>query len=128
MYTLDGIPQRKPVYWMGSSWKDLKHFPDEVQNEVGRSLFDAQCGDWPINAKVLRGFGGGGVVEIVDDHDGDTYRAVYTIRFADAVYVLHCFQKKSKRGGETPRHDIDLIRARLRAAEEDHRRRKGEIR
>jgi phage-related protein len=124
MYTLEGIPDRKPVYWMGSSWKALKHFPAEVQDEVGRGLLDAQCGDWPENGKVMRGFGGAAVVEIVDDHDGDTYRAVYTIRFSNAIYVLHCFQKKSKHGIETPRHEIEVIRARLKLAEEHHRENK----
>jgi phage-related protein len=96
-----------------------------VQDVVGRTLLDAQFGDHPTNARVLRGFGGAGVLEIIDDHDGDTYRAVYTVKFSDAVYVLHCFQKKSRHGIETPQRDIDVIRARLKSAEEHHRGSKG---
>lgn len=86
---------------------------------MGRALDAAQRGDKAPNAKPLRGFGGAGVLEIVDDHDGDTYRAVYTVRFAEAVYVLHAFQKKSKRGVATPKRDLDLIRWRLAAARAD---------
>jgi phage-related protein len=101
----------------------LKALPDEVQREVGFALVDAQCGGKPLSAKPLKGFGGTAVLEIVEDFDGDTYRAVYTVRFAEAVYVLHAFQKKSKRGIATPKATIDIIKARLRTAEDDHRRR-----
>jgi phage-related protein len=115
----------KPLYWVGSSRKDLKRFPEPVQDVMGRSLLGAQFGAHPDNAKALRGFGGAGVLEIVEDHDGDTFRAVYTVRFRCAVYVLHAFQKKSKRGRETPRHEIGLVHERLRAAEADYLMRTG---
>jgi phage-related protein len=111
-------PLLKPVIWVASSRKDLCSFPEAVRNNVGYALFVAQCGRRHRNAKILSGFGGGGVVEVVEDHRGDTYRAVYTVRFVNAVYVLHAFQKKSKRGRATPRREIELIRQRLREAEE----------
>jgi len=125
MYTAQRIKWKKPVHWIGSSWKDLKEFPDEVQDGLGRALLDAQYGDWPDNAKVMQGFSGAGVVEIIDDHAGDTYRAVYTIRFAEAIYVLHCFQKKSKHGIGTPHHELEVIRSRLRTTEKIHRQLQG---
>ncbi len=110
----------KPLRWIGSSHKDLRAFPEGVRRIVGRPLLDAQFGDRPLNAKPLSGFGGAGVLEIVEDFDRGTYRAVYTVEFGGAVYVLHCFQKKSKRGIATPKADVDLIRARYRTAERDH--------
>ncbi|NMF59848.1 type II toxin-antitoxin system RelE/ParE family toxin [Pseudanabaena yagii] len=110
----------KPVEWIGSSLDDLKDFPDEVQQVVGYALYIAQCGDKHPSAKPLKGFKGAGVVEVVEDFDGDTYRAVYTIKFADVVYVLHSFQKKSKQGIATPKQDIDLIEARLKRAKEHY--------
>ncbi len=110
----------KPVEWIGSSLSDLKDFPDEVQEVVGYALYVAQCGDKHPSAKPLKGFKGSGVVEVVDDFDGDTYRAVYTIKFADVVYVLHSFQKKSKQGIATPKQDMDLIEARLKRAKEHY--------
>jgi len=91
--------------------------PSEVVDVFGYALHLAQSGKRHQQAKTLRGFGGAGVVEIVEDHAGNTYRAVYTIRFADRVYVLHCFQKKSKRGIQTPKADIELIGDRLKAAQ-----------
>jgi len=91
--------------------------PDEVQQSFGFALYHAQIGLLHPDAKPLKGFGSAGVVEIVEDFRGDTFRAVYTVRFAEAVYVLHCFQKKSKRGAETPQPVMDLIRARLKEAE-----------
>jgi phage-related protein len=112
----------KPVGWVGSSRDDLSGFPQEVRRRVGGALWDAQCGLKAPYAKPLRGFGGAGVLEIVDDHDGDTYRAVYTIRFAGAVYVLHAFQKKSKRGIAAPKTELDLIKQRLKHAREDYER------
>jgi phage-related protein len=115
----------KPLYWMGSSRKDLRRFPEPVQDVIGRSLLDVQFGDTPDHTKSLSGFGSAGIVEIIEDHDGNTYRCVYTAKFAGAVYVLHSFQKKSKRGRETPRHDIAVIRERLAAAEIDYHRRRG---
>ena len=111
----------KTVRWVGSSKDDLSDFPQEVRRRVGGALWDAQRGLKAPFAKPLRGFGGAGVLEIVDDHDGDTYRAVYTVRFTGVVYVLHAFQKKSKRGAEAPKHDIDLIKQRLKRAEEHHK-------
>ena len=113
----------KPIFWVGSSKRDLKRFPDRVRRAIGRELQRVQFGGTPHSVKVLRGFGGAGVLEIVEDHDGDTYRAVYTVRLVSAVYVLHIFQKKSNKGGETPRHDIELIRQRLAEAERIHRSR-----
>lgn len=112
---------QKPAIWMGSSKDDLREFPVAVRRVMGFAINDAQDGDEHPAAKALKGFGGRSVLEVVDDFDGDTYRAVYTVRFANAVYILHCFQKKSKKGRETPKHDIAVIRARLKAAEAHHR-------
>ena len=112
--------QRKPVRFVGSSRSDLQRFPKEVKLVVGTALTAAQLGGKYADAKPLKGFGDASVVEIVDDFDGDTFRAVYTVRFADVVYVLHAFQKKSKKGIETPKSDLDLIRRRLRLAEQDY--------
>ena len=110
----------KPVRWVGSSKDDLSGFPEEVRRRVGGALWDAQRGLKAPYAKPLRGFGGAGVLEIVDDYDGDTYRAVYTVRFAGVVYVLHAFQKKSKGGKATPKAELDLIKQRLKRATEDY--------
>jgi len=107
----------KPVVWVGSSRKDLRAFPDEVQRHVGYALYVAQRGGKHRDTKALVGFGGAGVVEVVTDIRGDTFRAVYTVRFAANVYVLHAFQKKSKSGRETPQRDAELIKKRLREAE-----------
>ena len=93
--------------------------PEDVIDVFGFALHLAQTGKKHANAKPLRGFGGAGVLEVVEDHLGDTYRAVYMVKIDDAVYVLHCFQKKSKQGIETPKHDMDLIRERLKAAQAD---------
>lgn len=112
----------KPLVWVGSSLRDVRRFPVEVRRAVGFALYLAQRGERHLDAKPLKGFGGGGVLEVVEDHQGDTYRAVYTVRFSEAVYVLHAFQKKSKRGVATPKPDMDLIRRRLRDAEQVHRR------
>jgi phage-related protein len=108
----------KDLYWIGSSHKDLVALPDEVQDDVGYALHLAQIGEQSPKAKVLSGFGGAGVLEVVENWHGDTYRAVYTVRFARAVYVLHCFQKKSKSGIATPKQDMDKIIDRLKAAAE----------
>jgi len=107
----------KPVHFIGSCLKDLKKFPEDVRSEVGFTLFLAQTGDKAINAVPLVGFGGANVLEVVIDYDKDTFRAVYTVKFSEAVYVLHTFQKKSKRRAATPKPDINLIRERLKAAE-----------
>jgi phage-related protein len=104
----------KPVIWVGSSREDLREFPEPVQDHIGYALYVAQRGSRHRDTKTLTGVGGAGVVEVVKDYRGDTFRAVYMVRFAEAVYVLHAFQKKSKRGRETPRLDIELIKRRLR--------------
>ena len=118
----DGEPRPKPVYWIGSSRDDVRAFPEEVRLRVGGALWEAQLGRKAGWSKPLRGFGGAGVLEVVDDFDGDTFRAVYTVRFAGAVYVLHAFQKKSKSGVATPRREIELVEQRLRRAKEDYER------
>lgn len=111
----------KPLDFIGSSREDLKEFPDEVKQDIGYALFEAQKGQKSEAAKPLKGFGGAGVLEIIERFDGDTYRAVYTVKFREVVYVLHCFQKKSKSGIKTPQQEIDLIARRLKAAEEDYK-------
>lgn len=110
----------KPIEWMGSTRHDIRSLPDRVQDVFGYGLFQAQDGGKADDAKPLQGFGGAGVLEIVEDYDGQTYRAVYTVRFARAIYVLHVFQRKSKRGAATPAQDVELIRTRLRMAREHH--------
>ena len=117
---MSGTRVLRPLFWVGSSRKDLRAFPEPVKDVIGHALFIAQLGRKHEDAKPLSGFGGPGVLEIVEDFAGDTYRAVYTVRFADAIYVLHAFQKKSKRGIKTPQKDLDLIRERLKRAERDH--------
>lgn len=108
--------EKKNVVWMGSSLDDLKKMPEDVKDVFGYALHLAQNGKKHGDAKPLKGFKGAGVLEVVDDFKGDTYRAVYTVKIADAVYVLHCFQKKSKSGIATPKKNIDLIKQRLRDA------------
>ncbi len=115
-----GDDRPRPVRWVGSSKEDLREFPDEVRWRVGGALWDAQFGRKASYVKPLRGFGGASVLEVVDSFDGDTFRAVYTVRFAGAVYVLHAFQKKSKRGIATPKAELDLIERRLKRAKEDY--------
>jgi phage-related protein len=107
----------KPLQWIGSSKKDLMLLPLDVRKFFGHALDFAQRGGQHNAAKVLKGFGGAGVIEIVENDEGGTYRAVYTVKFKEAVFVLHCFQKKSKSGIATPKEDIDIIRARLKVAE-----------
>ena len=109
----------KSIVWIGSSLRDLRLFPDEVKEIIGYALYQAQLGGKAQSAKSLAGFGGASVVEIVEDFQTDTYRAVYTVKFSTAVYVLHAFQKKSKKGIATPKPDIDLIKKRLKVGEED---------
>ena len=108
----------RPLLWVASSKRDYREFPPRVQDTLGFELFLAQTGQHPPSAKSLRGLGSG-VVELIEDFDGDTYRAVYTVRFREAVYVLHAFKKKSKRGIATPKSDSDLIKRRLKDAESD---------
>ncbi len=121
----DGTARIKPVFWLGSSQRDLKAFPEAVQSDVGYALFAAQRGEEYRSVKALKGFGARSVLEIVAPHDGNTYRAVYTVKFEDAVYVLHAFQKKSTKGIATPQHEIDLVRRRLADAERHHRERQN---
>ena len=109
--------ENKPLFWVGSSKKDLLALPSGVRKFFGHALDFAQRGDQHDAAKPLKGFGGAGVVEIVEDDAGGTYRAVYTVRFAEAIFVLHCFQKKSKHGIATPKQHLEVIRARLKIAE-----------
>jgi phage-related protein len=107
----------KPLRWVASSKKDLMGMPEEVQDTFGYALHLAQVGQKHPDAKPLKGFGGAGVLEVVEDFRGDTYRAVYTLRYAEAVYVVHCFQKKSTQGIATPKPDVELIKSRLKAIE-----------
>lgn len=109
----------KPIHWVGPSKRDLLAFPVAVRREIGFALYFAQNGEKHPSAKPLKGFAGAGVLEVVEDHRGDTYRAVYTVRFANAVYVLHAFMKKSKSGIRTPTKELDLIEARLKLARQD---------
>lgn len=111
----------KPLFWIGSSRDDVRKLPDEVKREIGYALDYAQRGGKHPDAKPLQGFGGASVLEIVEDDDGNTYRAVYTVRFAGAVYVLHVFQKKSRKGISTPKHEIDLVKTRLKYAEQHYK-------
>jgi phage-related protein len=113
---MTGSQLRKPLFWIGSSKSDLKKFPRDVMRVMGQALDDAQCGGKHSDAKPFKGFKGGGVLEIVDDHQGDTYRALYTVKFAGVVYSLHAFQKKARRGIKTPQKEVDLIKARYEDA------------
>lgn len=118
-------PHIKSLIWIGSSRKDLNSFPEDVKDVMGYALYQAQLGLKAASAKPLRGFGGAGIFEIVEDYQSDTYRAVYAVKFSEFVYVLHAFQKKSKRGIATPKPDIDLIKKRLNVAEEDYKMRRA---
>ncbi len=108
----------KPVHWIGSSLDDLREFPAQVQDDIGYALYRAQTGGKHPHAKPLKGFGSAGVLEIVEDHDGESYRAVYTVRLVDAVYVLHVFQKKARHGIATPKSEIELVHRRLKEAQQ----------
>lgn len=112
----------KTVYWLGSSRDAVKNFPKEVRQEIGFSLESAQLGGKAINVVPLVGFKGAGVLEVIADGDGTTFRTVYTVRFQNAIYVLHAFQKKSKKGIATPRHEMLLVKQRLKLAEEHYQR------
>ncbi|NES98329.1 MAG: addiction module toxin RelE [Desertifilum sp. SIO1I2] len=113
-------PTPKPVEWIASSLDDLKDFPEDVQQAVGYALYRAQCGEKHSSVKPLKGFKGASALEVVQDFEGDTYRAVYTVRFEEVLYVLHVFQKKSKHGIATPKQDIKLIDTRLMRAKEHY--------
>ena len=110
----------RPIVWIGSSLDDLRGFPARVRSDIGHALYAAQQGETDPAAKPLKGFGGTRVMEIVERHDTNTYRAVYTAQFAAVLYVLHAFQKKSKTGRATPQREIELIRRRLMEAERLH--------
>jgi phage-related protein len=110
----------KLVEWVSSALEDVKAFPEEVRQGVGYALYLAQCGEKHPSAKPLKGFKGAGVIEILEDFDGDTYRVVYTLKLAGVVYVLHAFQKKSKKGIATPKQDIELVEARLKRAQKHY--------
>ena len=117
--------QVRPVIWISSSRRDLRALPQDVRRGIGQALYAAQQGVTDPAAKPLKGFGGTRVMEIVERYRTDTYRAVYTARFPNAVYVLHAFQKKSKRGIATAKADIDLIRKRFAEAERDYKQRQN---
>lgn len=112
---------RKPIEWIGSSLENLSQFPVEVKNEIGFALHEAQRGSKHPSVKPLKGFHGASILEVVSDFDTNTYRAVYTVKFAKALYVLHVFQKKSKSGIATPKEDLELIVKRLKSAEEHYK-------
>ena len=115
-----GARALRPVRWVGSSRRDLRALPHGVRQKLGFALYFAQHGQKHESAKALRAFGGAGVLEVVEDYDRGSYRAVYTVRFPDAVYVLHVFQKKARHGIATPKRDLDLIRVRLQEATRLH--------
>jgi phage-related protein len=108
----------KPLAWVGSAKRDLLALPEEVIDAFGYALYVAQTGKRHEKAKALHGFGSAGILEIVENWRGNAYRAVYTVRFSAAVFVLHVFQKKAKHGIATPRQDMELIRERLKVAEQ----------
>ena len=111
----------KPVVWLGNSLDELRKFPNEVQDQMGYALYQAQIGKKHPDAKPLKGFKGAGVLEIVENFDGDTFRTIYTVKLAGVLYVLHAFQKKSKKGIATPPKDVELIKKRLKLAIETHK-------
>ncbi|MCX5662311.1 MAG: type II toxin-antitoxin system RelE/ParE family toxin [Planctomycetota bacterium] len=111
-----GGHEPKPVFWIASSLDDLRSFSEAVRDAIGFALFQAQMGGMHVAVKPMKGYKGAGVLEVVEDSDGDTFRAVYTVKFKEAVYVLHVFQKKSKTGIKTPQRDIDLVDTRLALA------------
>jgi len=110
--------KEKPIIWIGTTLEDLRKFPKKVRSDIGYAFDLAQNGDKAENVKLLKGIvSGSGILEIIERFDGDTYRAVYTLRFKDVIYALHAFKKKSKQGKATPKPDMDLIRARYKRAE-----------
>lgn len=112
--------ESKPLIWIGDTRKCLKDFPAEVQDFMGFALRYAQSGGKHPNAKPLKGFEGAGVIEVIDNYDSDTYRAVYTVRFAKVVYALHAFKKKSKQGIKTPQQEMDTINKRYTQAKQQY--------
>jgi phage-related protein len=124
MVHISNIPRNKPLHWVGSAKRDYLDFPNEVQSDMGYALGLAQINAKHPKAKPWKGEGPG-VFEIVEDHRGNTYRAVYTVRFVGVIYVLHAFQKKSKMGIKTPQTDINLIAERLKRAQADYESTQG---
>jgi len=106
----------KPLHWTGNSYKELMALPKKVRSQFGHALSQAQAGQRNVAAKVLSGFGDAGILEVVENNAAGTYRAVYTVRFPEAVFVLHCFQKKSTSGIATPKAHMNIIRDRLKLA------------
>lgn len=123
IYGIMSMETNRAVFWIGSSLKDLKSFPELAQRVVGFALWRAQEGKRHPSAKSLKAFGGANVVEIVENYDGEACRVVYTIQFREAVYVLHAFQKKSKRGRATPKRELEVVVSRIKAAEEHYAQR-----
>ncbi|MDM8555333.1 type II toxin-antitoxin system RelE/ParE family toxin [Desulfococcaceae bacterium HSG7] len=119
------IQKKNKLIWIGNSLRDLKVFPKAVRERFGYALYVAESGGKHNHAKPLKGFKGSGVLEIVENFDKGTYRSVYTVKFKKYVYVLHCFEKKSKKGIATPKPDIEMIRARLKTALKDYQDREG---
>lgn len=120
----------RPVLWVASAKKALLEMPSDVIHDFGFGLYQAQIGEYPDIGKTLSGFGGANVIELAQDHKGDTFRAVYTVRFSEVIVVLHAFQKKSKKGSATPKQDMDLIHSRLKLAEELYKlwkKKKGDV-
>lgn len=117
----------KPLHWIGSCLKDVRKFPEEVRGEVGFALYLAQKGEKAANAAPMVGFGGASVLEVVISEGGDAYRAIYTVKFAEAVYALHAFQKKSPKGRQTPRPDLNALHERLKQAEAHYREKYGRL-
>jgi phage-related protein len=124
MYNSISAGGLKPVRWVGSSLTDLRSFPTEVQRGVGYAIYAAQKGERDPAAKSMKGFGGSSVLEIIAPLDGDTFRAIYTVRLKNVIYVLHAFQKKSKTGRTTPQREIEMIHRRLAVAERDYEERR----
>ena len=120
---LSGVARPKPLVWVGSSKEDLTNFPEEVKRVMGFALYLAQSGGKHPDAKPLKGNRGGGLLEVVEDFDGNTFRSVYTVKFEGVVYALHAFQKKSKKGIKTPKRELDLVKGRLKRAQEIHAQR-----
>ncbi len=119
--------KRRGLFWVGTSLEDLRAFPEEVRLEMGHALHLAQIGDKSPDAKPMRGFQGAGVIEVVENYDGNTYRAVYTVKFESGVYALHAFQKKSHKGIATDQRDVELVKKRLRDAEQIDRTKRTRI-
>jgi len=116
----------KRLFWIGSSLEDLKQFPDEVRGEMGHGLYLAQMGDRPLHAKTLSGLGNAKVIELRESDRSGTYRVIYTVEWAEFIFVLHAFQKKSKSGISTPKQEIDLVKRRLKDAVALYRKLEGE--